>query len=121
MDKSSKHLKDVEREIDELQRDFCIRLCCSSKSKNLCSNKSHDEKLNENFIPIKQDFIYSNDQFKNLDKNLQCLQYFNTLIDNEIQDQLQTLVCFRYKFKRKQSFSNFRITFIIKSILMHIN
>jgi hypothetical protein len=89
MDKSSKHLKDVEREMDELQRGFCIRLCCPSKSK-----KSQEDKLNENSIPIEQDFIYSNDQFQNLDENLQRLQYFNKLIDNEMQDQLQTLVCF---------------------------
>ncbi len=99
MDKSSKHLKDVEREMDELQRSFCIRLCCPSKSKksksrNSFLNKSQEDKLNENSIPIEQDFIYSNDQFQNLDENLQRLQYFNKLIDNEMQDQLQTLVCF---------------------------
>ncbi|CAF3322255.1 unnamed protein product [Rotaria sp. Silwood2] len=101
MDKSSKHLKDVEHEIDELQRSFCIRLCCSSKSKkskskNSSLNKAQENKSNENLIHIEQDPIYSNDQFQKFDENLQRLQYFNTLIDNEIQDQIQTLVCFRY-------------------------
>ena len=99
MDKSSKHLKDVEHEIDELEKGFCIRLCCpskskKSKSKNVSFKKSEENKSNENLIQIEQDPIYSNQQFQNLDENLQKLQYFNNLIDNEIQDQLQTLVCF---------------------------
>ncbi|UJR38407.1 hypothetical protein I4U23_031076 [Adineta vaga] len=96
MDKSSKHLKDIEREMDELQEGFCIRLCCSSKSKKhksrtVSADKTEEYKSNENFIPIERKFAYSNDQFQNLDENLQRLQYFNTLIDNELQDQLQTL------------------------------
>ncbi|CAF3469973.1 unnamed protein product [Rotaria sp. Silwood1] len=96
MDKSSKHLKDVEHEIDELQRSFCIRLCCpsktkKSKSRNSSLNKIQKNKSNENLVHIEQDPIYSNEQFQNFDENLQHLQYFNTLIDNEIQDQIQTL------------------------------
>lgn len=98
MDQSTKHLKDVEREMDELEKGFCMRLCCpskskKSKSKNLSVKNSEENKSNETDIQIEQDPIYSNQQFQNLDQNLQKLQYFNTLIDHEIQDQLQTLVC----------------------------
>ncbi|CAF3617934.1 unnamed protein product [Rotaria sordida] len=112
MDKSSKHLKDVEHEIDELQRNFCIRLCCPSKSKKFKSKnssliKSQENKSNENLVHIAQDRIYSNDQLQNVDENLQRLQYFNTLIDNEIQDQIQTLVCFRYTTALKMIRSHF--------------
>ncbi|CAF1406229.1 unnamed protein product [Adineta ricciae] len=59
MDKSSRHLEEIEHEMDELQKGFCIRLCCPSK----CGKNEH----------------------------LQRLQYFNTLIDHELQDQLQAL------------------------------
>ncbi|CAF0889501.1 unnamed protein product [Rotaria sordida] len=115
MDKSSKHLKDVEHEIDELQRNFCIRLCCPSKSKKFKSKnssliKSQENKSNENLVHIAQDRIYSNDQLQNVDENLQRLQYFNTLIDNEIQDQIQTLVCFRYTTALKMIRSHFSST-----------
>ncbi|CAF1277499.1 unnamed protein product [Adineta steineri] len=91
MDKSSQHLRNVEREVDELEKNFCVRLCCSSKTKKSKLKKSDEYQLNENIIPIEPNPIYSNQQFQNLDENLQRLQYFNTLIDNEIQDQLQTL------------------------------
>jgi hypothetical protein len=126
MDKSSQHLKDVEREIDELEKGFCMRLCCSSKSKkskskNLSLKKSEENKSNENFIPAEQDSIYSNQQFRNLDENLQKLQYFNTLIDHEIQDQLQTLVCFKIFVYKTNHFFNFRTIFTIKLTSMDIN
>ena len=114
MDKSSQHLKDVEQEMEELEKGFCARLCCASKSKKTKSRRSSmihskEEKSDEEFIPTEQDLTYSNDQFRNLDENLQRLQYFNRLIDHEIQDQLQTLVCsFVRKMKRKY-ISIFRI------------
>jgi chromosome segregation ATPase len=121
MDKSSKHLKDVEQEINELEKGFCMRLCCSSKtkkrkSKNLLRNKSE-----ENLTEIEQDSNYSNDQLKNLDANLRKLQDFNTLIDKEIQSQIQTLVRFPEKEFGNKFSSYFRTIFIIKSISIHIN
>ena len=126
MDKSSRHLKDVEREIDELEKGFCMRLCCPSKSKKTKSKSFsvrniEENKSNQNDIQIEQDPIYSNQQFQNLDENLQKLQYFNTLIDNEIQDQLQTLVCFNIFIYKMDIFSNFRINFIIRFMIMNIN
>ncbi|CAF3865821.1 unnamed protein product [Rotaria magnacalcarata] len=96
IDKSSKHLQDVEHEIDELEKNFCIRLCCSSKSKKSSSkkssiNKSRRNKPNSNLVHIEQDVIHRNDGFQNLDENLQRLQHFNTLIEHEIQNQFQIL------------------------------
>ncbi|CAF4563721.1 unnamed protein product [Rotaria socialis] len=96
IDKSSKRLQDVEHEIDELEKNFCIRLCCSSKSKKSSSkkssiNKSRRNKSNSTIGHIEQDVIRRNDGFQNLDENLQRLQHFNILIDHEIQDQFQIL------------------------------
>ncbi|CAF1286479.1 unnamed protein product [Adineta ricciae] len=96
MDKSSRHLEEIEHEMDELQKGFCIRLCCpskcgKSKSKSSTSEKVDDYHSNKYVIPIEQNLIYSNDKFQSLDEHLQRLQYFNTLIDHELQDQLQAL------------------------------
>ena len=41
------------------------------------------------YIPVEPN---SNDPLRTLDDNLQRMQYFNRLIETEIQDQLQTLV-----------------------------
>jgi chromosome segregation ATPase len=103
MDKSSKHLKDVEHEINELEKGFCMRLCCSSKTKKKKSKNFLKNKCEENLVDIEHDSSYSNDQLKNLDANLRKLQDFNVLIDKEIQNQIQTLVCFLKKeFNNKQ-------------------
>ena len=109
MDKSSKHLADVEREVNELEKGFCIRLCCPSKYSHHSSKKAKSKsspliknKSNENSIPIENDPIYSNDQLRNLDENLQRMQYLNTLINTEIQDQLQTLVIILYIRSKKK-------------------
>ena len=97
IDKSSRHLEEIEHEMNELQKGFCIRLCCpskcgKSKSKSSTSEKVDDYHSDKSVIPIEQNLIYSNDKFQSLDENLQRLQYFNTLIDHELQDQLQALV-----------------------------
>jgi len=97
MDKSSKHLKDVEHEINELEKGFCMRSCCSSKTKKRKSKIFLRNKSEENLIDPEYESSYSNDQLKNLDANLRKLQDFNVLIDKEIQDQIQTLVCFLKK------------------------
>jgi len=93
IDKSTKHLEDFEEKIDELEKGFCIHLYCSSKIK---------KRKSKNLIHIEHN---SNNHLKNLDKNLQKLKYFNTLIDHEIQDQIQTLVClFFFCSNRKKIF-----------------
>jgi hypothetical protein len=117
MDKSSQHLKEVEHEIDQLERGFCMRLCCSSKSKkskskNISLRQSEERKSNEHFIEIEHDPFYTNEQFQDLNQNLQQLQYFNTLIDQEIHDQLQTLVCSIYKLLKDK---NRRLFFLERS------
>ena len=94
MDKSSKHLNDVEHEINEIEKGFCIRLCCSSKTKKRKSKQILRKISEENLRDIEYHSIYSNDQLKNLDQNLQKLEFFNHLIDQELQDQIQTLVCY---------------------------
>ncbi len=119
MDKSSKHLKDVEHEINELEKGFCMRLCCSSKTKKRKSKNFLRNTSEENLIDLEYESSYSNDQLRNLDANLRKLQDFNVLIDKEIQDQIQTLVCFLKKElnnKQKSFFSYFRIIFITKLI-----
>ena len=93
MEKSSKHLKDVEEEIKELEHGFCMRLCCSSKNKkNKAKNPFKIQTEEESAFSIEHDPIYSNNQLENLDANLQKLQYFNRLIDRELEDQIETLV-----------------------------
>ena len=100
MDKSSQHLEDVEREIDELQRGFCVRLCCPVKTshRSLKKSRSKDVPLmrnqsslnaaeNDDDDPVEPN---GNDPLRTLDENLQRMQYVNRLIETEI--QLQTLV-----------------------------
>jgi predicted nucleic acid-binding Zn-ribbon protein len=119
MDKLSKHLKDVEHEINKLEKGFCMHLCCSSKRKKRKSKTFLRDKSEENLIDLEYESSDSNDQLKNLDANLRKLQDFNELIDKEIQDQIQTLVCFLKKElnkKQKSCFSYFRIIVIAKLI-----
>ena len=94
MDKSGQHLKDVDQQIDQIEKGFCMRLCCSSKKRKKRKSKNNFiQKSEEKSFVGENDPIYSNNQLKNLDESLQKLQYFNHLIDYEIQDQIQTLVC----------------------------
>lgn len=91
MDKSSRHLHEIEREMDDLQRGFCVRLCCPSKARKTPSRRASVREGNDR--PFDGRTTYSNERFRTLDENLQRLQHFNTLIENELHDQLQTLVC----------------------------
>lgn len=96
MDKSSKHLKDVEEEIKEIEQGFCMRLCCSAKNKKVKSkniDKTQRDDEGDSAFSVEHDSIYTNNQLDNLDANLQKLQYFNRLIDREFENQIETLVC----------------------------
>lgn len=97
MDKSSQHLRDVEQEMNEIERGFCMRLCCTSKTKK--SKSKNVWKSKEDLFELEHDPIYSNNQLQNLDENLQKLQFFNRLIDEELREQIQTLV--RISTRRK--------------------
>jgi len=93
IDKSTRHLEEIDEEINEVDKGFCLRLCCSKRKKNkqakeILPKKSSEEKIFE----IENNSVYSNAQLRNLDENLQKLQFFNHLIDQQIQQQNQTIV-----------------------------
>lgn len=116
MDKTSQHLEDVQDDMEEIERGCCLRLCCSAKRKKRKSKKIVREKSEENIIEYQTDPIYSHNQLQNLDQNLQRLLIFNSTIDREIQEQVQTLVrtiCLR------QMKNRFFFFFCLKNTLHH--
>lgn len=92
-DRTDEHLENVEKQIEEIHRSFCCQLCCSSKSTRRKSpiDKKSKEKVRSRFV-AEENPILTNENLRMIDENLQKLQHFNRLIDEEIHDQIETLV-----------------------------
>lgn len=92
-DRTDEHLENVEKQIEEIHRSFCCQLCCSAKSTRRKSpiEKKSKEKVRSSFV-AEENPILTNENLRMIDENLQKLQHFNRLIDEEIHDQIETLV-----------------------------
>ncbi|CAF0830595.1 unnamed protein product [Didymodactylos carnosus] len=108
LDKSEKHLTNVEKELEELQQGYNWRVCHTIKNqkyreKNInekittkyAKNSKHhhrrQQKKSTSDETIDKNILLS-DQYSR-DMNFKRMQELNFLIDNEIQDQIKTLNC----------------------------